>query len=211
MPMTRHRPVLLAALLGALASPPSGAQSTEQVIVPEVERREISVPRFPSNDFEIGLFGGTYSVQNFGTSAVGGVRLGYHVTEDVFVEGAYAQTNVSDELFRQVLPGGIFDRPKKPLKYLSLSAGVNVLPGEIFIGRKVAKASAVYLIGGIGTTQIADQKKQTFNFGLGMRVLFTDRVLLRVDLRDHVFPLDLLGQRQTTQNLELTAGMSYLF
>ena len=57
--------------------------------MPEVDRRDITVPKFPSNDFEIGLFAGTYATQNFGTSAVGGLRLGYHITEDFFVEGVF--------------------------------------------------------------------------------------------------------------------------
>ena len=54
--------------------------ANEQVVVPQVDRRDIQVPKFPSNDFEIGLFAGTYATQNFGTSAVGGLKLGYHIT-----------------------------------------------------------------------------------------------------------------------------------
>jgi hypothetical protein len=32
-----------------------------------------------------------------------------------------------------------------------------------------------------------------------------------VDLRDHVFSLDLLGKRQRTQNLEATLGFGWHF
>jgi outer membrane beta-barrel protein len=52
---------------------------------------------------------------------------------------------------------------------------------------------------------------QTFNFGLGARVLFTDRVALQVDMRDHVFSTDILGKQQNTQNLELTGGITFFF
>ena len=65
--------------------------------------------------------------------------------------------------------------------------------------------------GGVGTTTFNDQKRQTINLGLGMRVLFTDRAAITVDLRDHIFSLDLLGKRQSTQNVELTAGFSFFF
>ena len=34
---------------------------------------------------------------------------------------------------------------------------------------------------------------------------------LQTDVRDHVFSLDLLGQRQSTQNLEVTAGLTCFF
>ena len=109
---------LLAALATLFAAVPMAADAqeqkaeqkpaNEQVIVPEVDRRPIKLPKFPSNDFELGTYVGTYATKNFGTSLVYGVRLGYHITEDVFVEAVYGRTKVSDESFRQILPGGIF-------------------------------------------------------------------------------------------------------
>jgi outer membrane beta-barrel protein len=192
----------------AQTTPPARA---EPAVVPEVQRRDVQTPRFPSKDWELGAFAGTYAAQNFGTHLVGGVRLGYHVTEDVFVQASYGQTQVSDELFRQILPGGIFAQESATLKYANLSAGFNVLPGEVFVGSRTAKASALYLIGGVGTTDFAGQQRQTFNFGAGMRVLVGDRFSLQLDVRDHLFSLDLLGKREDTHNLEATLGASFFF
>jgi outer membrane beta-barrel protein len=197
----------------ALAADPPVAEkaANQQVIVPEVDRRDIRKPRFPSNDFEVGVFGGTYATQNFGSSAVGGLRVGYHITEDVFVEAVYAQTKVSDEAFRQVLPGGVFAQTKEKLSYYNVSAGYNLLPGEVFFGSTRAKASAIYLIGGVGSTKFNTQRRQTINFGLGARLFLTDKAALQIDMRDHVFSLDILGKRQSTQNLEMTGGFTYFF
>jgi outer membrane beta-barrel protein len=189
----------------------SPAATTDQVVVPEVDRRDISVPKFPSNDFEIGTFVGTYATQNFGTSAVYGLRLGYHITEDFFVEGVYGQTKVSDQEFRQILPGGIFPDEKEKLSYYNLSVGYNVLPGEIFIGSKHARPSALYVIGGVGSTSVDQQRRSTFNVGAGMRVFLADWAAVQLDVRDHIFSLDLLGTRQSTQNIELTAGVTFFF
>jgi len=206
---------LLASLVPAIAlaqsTAPEQKTPNEQVITPEVDRRDIKMPRFPSNDFEVGIFAGTYSTQNFGTSAVGGLRVGYHITEDIFVEGVLAQTKVSDEDFRQVLPSGIFTTPKQKLSYYNLSVGYNILPGETFIGAKRAKASALYLIAGVGSTRFVEQRRQTFNVGMGNRLFLTDHAALQIDLRDHIFSLDLLGKRKNTQNLELTGGFTYFF
>ena len=110
-----------------------------------------------------------------------------------------------------MLPGGVFADKKETLKYYNLSAGFNVLPGEVFIGSKRAKATAIYLIGGVGSTNFNQQRRQTVNFGLGTRLLLADRWALQVDMRDHVFSLDLLGKRQSTQNLELTSGLTFFF
>jgi outer membrane beta-barrel protein len=205
--------LLLSALLPLVAAAQTSTVSpaNQQVIVPQVERREVPLPRIPSKDIEIGLLLGVYGTQNFGSNAVAGLRLGYHITEDIFVEGTYAQTTVSDEAFRQILPGGIFPNETETLKYYNVSVGYNILPGEVFWGRNNARASAFYLIGGVGSTDFAGQKKQTFNLGFGMRVLLGDRVSVRLDARDHFFDLDILGKPQSTQNLELTAGVSYFF
>jgi outer membrane beta-barrel protein len=139
------------------------------------------------------------------------VRAGYHLTEDFFVEATLAQTKVSDENFRQILPGGVFGNTKETLRYWNFSAGWNLLPGEVFLGAKTAKASQIYLIGGVGSTSFVDQKKQTVNFGFGAKVYFSDRFSARVDVRDHIFSLDLLGKRESTQNLEVSAGVAYSF
>ena len=202
--------LLAAASFAALAqsTPPA---NNDQVVVPQVDRRDIEKPKFPSNDFEIGLFTGTYATQNFGSSWVYGARIGYHITEDFFVEGVYGQTKVSDELFRQILPGGIFVQDTEKLAYYNLSIGYNLFPGEIFIGGRRAKPSQFYLIAGAGTTKFVDQSKPTFNVGFGYRVYLADWAALQLDLRDHIFSLDLLGKRQNTQNLELTGGLTFYF
>jgi outer membrane beta-barrel protein len=182
-----------------------------QVIVPEVERRDIKLPKFPSKDIAVGLFAGTYATQNFGAAAVVGGRLGYHITEDWFVEATLGQSKISDEAFRQVLPGGIFVNEKEKLSYYSVSAGYNLLPGEVFPTAKRAKATAIYLVAGVGSTRFNEQRSQTISFGLGGRLLLTDRAAVQFDMRDHVFSLDLLGKRQSTHNLELTGGFTYYF
>jgi outer membrane beta-barrel protein len=203
--------VLLAAVTALPARAADERPANEQVIEPQVDRRVIKLPKFPSNDFEFGVFGGTYATENFGSSFLYGARLGYHITEDIFVEAAYGRTQISDENFRQILPGGVFPQPKETLTYYNLSAGYNILPGEVFIGKSYAKASALYLIGGIGSTNFLEQKRQTINFGLGLRVFLADWAAVQVDMRDHVFSLDLLGKRQNTQNLELSAGLTFFF
>jgi outer membrane beta-barrel protein len=205
---------LLALLLsaGALAQTQTQRPANEQVVVPQVERRDVKLPRYPSKDIEVGAFVGMYSTENFGASAVYGMRLGYHITEDFFVQANLAQTKVSDENFRQLLPGGgIFPQPEEKLTYYNVTAGWNVLPGEIFIGGNRAKATSLYLLAGIGSTKLAERRNSTLNFGVGFRALLADRAAAHIELRDHVFSIDLLGPRESTHNLELTAGFSWFF
>jgi len=218
MPFKPTALLLLTAGLAANAlaqntpAPAPTPAAPEQVIVPQVDRREVKLPRFASNDFSVGLFVGTYATQNFGTSGVSGVRLGYHITEDIFVEGTYGRSKVSDEDFRRIFPiGGIFPTPQQKLNYYNVVAGYNVLPGEVFFSRKLAKASQGYILAGVGTTDFAGQKRQTLTAGFGLRVIFNDWFAMQADVRDHVYSLDLLGKRTSTQNLEVTAGLAVFF
>ncbi len=185
--------------------------ASEQVVVPDVDRRGIRLPRFPSSDFEIGIFGGAYGTQNFGTNAAGGVRLGYHITEDFFVEGVYGISKVDDAVFRRILPGGIFPKEAEKLSYYNLSVGYNIFPGEVFLLSRHAKPAALYVIAGVGSTKFDQQRRPTLNFGFGYRVFFNDHFAVQLDMRDHIFSLDLLGKRESTQNLELTFGLSAFF
>lgn len=210
----KHIVSALLAAAYAFTALPALAQSTpaaNQPIDPQVQRREVKLPSYPSRDIAVGAFVGTYATQNFGASTVSGIRIGYHVTEDVFVDATLGQTKVSDENFRQILPGGIFvDRTEK-LSYYAVSAGWNVLPGEVFFGRSRAKATQGYLVAGIGSTRFAGQRRQTVNVGFGFRLLWNDRLALQADVRDHMYSLDLLGKRQSTQNLEVTGGLTLFF
>jgi outer membrane beta-barrel protein len=196
----------------AHAQVPVQAATPEQVIEPQIDRREIKVPRIDVDDIEIGVFSGILSIENFGAKSVTGVRLAYHVTEDLFVEGTYGNSIVSDEFFRErAFPITGFRQAEEELTYYNISLGYNVLPGEIFIGKSWAMASAFYVIGGIGTTSFAQENFSTFNFGVGYRVLVNDWFALHFDMRDHVFDSDLLGKNQSTNNFETHVGMTVFF
>jgi outer membrane beta-barrel protein len=221
--MQPHRQACLGAALGlavlapaalaqtAPATPANSQPAAEQVIQPQVQRREVKRPDYPSNDFAIGLYGGVYATQNFGSAGVGGVRLSYHITEDFFVDGTYGQTKVSDEAFRNVLPGGIFANRTERLTYYGISAGWNVFPGEVFFGRNIARPSQGYLLAGVGSTDFAGQKRQTYHAGFGYRIVLANWFALQADVRNHVFTLDLLGTRKSTNNPEVTLGATLFF
>ena len=207
---------LLTTCLDAAAELPapssvSSEPATEQAVVPEITRRDIKMPRLPSNDFEFGTYIGNYETQNFGSGLVTGLRFGYHISEDFFVEGVYAKTKVSDALFRQILPGGVFPTETQNLRYYNLSAGYNVLTGEVFFGTKTAKAMSLYVIGGVGSTLFNERRLATANFGTGVRMYFNDHIAVQCDAREHIFSVDLLGKRQSTRNLELTLGITGSF
>lgn len=204
--------VLLLALLGSgsALSETTIPNEPDQVIQPEVSRLDVKIPKIKSSDFEIGAYAGILSVEDFGSNAVYGARLVYHVTEDYFVEGLYGRSTVSDQSFCDV---GLclFPQREEPLTYYALSLGYNLFPGEIFAGKGHAMNSAVYLLAGVGNTSFADESHFTFNVGLGLRVLPRDWLALHFTIRDYLFSTDYLGTSKLTSNVELTGGLSVYF
>jgi outer membrane beta-barrel protein len=185
-------------------------QQREQVIKPEVDRRKIKVPRIDTENFELGAYVGTLSVEDFGANTVTGVRFDYHITEDFFLEAAYGSSTVLDSSFRQLgLP--IFPQEDEDLTYYNISFGYNMFPGEIFFGKKRAWTSAVYIIGGIGNTEFIGENMSTFNIGIGVRLLPTDFLTLRFDIHDYLWDSDLLGSNKLTHNFEATFGLGFFF
>lgn len=207
----------LAALV-ALAAVDCRAQNSveptrsDQVIEPDLKRREIKAPKIDSQDFEIGAYAGLLGIQDFGSNPVVGAMLAYHVTEDIFLEGTYGMSE-GDETSFEKLSGGaqLLSDDDREYRYYALSVGWNVLPGEVFVGSRYAFNSALYLIGGIGGTSFAGNDEFTVNFGIGFRMLFNDWLAWHVDARDYLFDRSVFGESESTHNLELRTGFSVFF
>ena len=81
------RLVLTTAIAGLLAP---AALAADALFEPELERREVSKPQIDGRDIQVGLFAGVLSIEDFGSSAIYGAQLLFHVTEDFFLEGQFA-------------------------------------------------------------------------------------------------------------------------
>jgi outer membrane beta-barrel protein len=183
-----------------------------RVIEPQVERRQIKVPRIKSSNVELGLFYGALSIEDFGTNADYGITAAYHITEDFFFQGEAGRSRAGRTSF-ETLGGNIqlLTEAERRFTYYDLSLGYNFLPGEAFLGRGVAMTSAFYLLGGFGATKFAGDTKFTVNFGGGYRVVPTDWMALHVTVQDHVFQSSLLGVTKLTSNLEARMGATVFF
>lgn len=194
-----------------MASPALAEETAEQVIQPDIERRQVSIPRINADDFVLSAFIGLLSIEEFSTRPMYGLRLGYHITEDFFVEGEYGLSDVTDANYRSFAPGGIFPNYLEPLNYYSLSVGYNLFPGEIFYGGKKALSSYVYLLMGVGNTHFVNKDFYTFNAGLGVTVMPWERFAMHLRMRDYMLNNDLLGTPGIKHNFALEFGISVLF
>ncbi len=182
------------------------------VIEPQIERRKVKVPKIATKDFEGGIYYGILSIEDFGSNSEFGARLAYHLTEDFFLEGTFAQSRAGKTSY-ETLSGAatLLTDKQRDYRYYALSLGWDALPGEIFLGRNRAYNSALYIVGGVGSTRFAGDEHFTLNTGVGYRVLLTDWLAAHIDVQDHLFDTDLLGKNKTSHNIEAHFGITVFF
>jgi outer membrane beta-barrel protein len=191
---------------------PAGESGQPPVIEPEIERREIEQARIDTEDFEVGIYAGQLSVEDFGVNTVAGAHFTYHVTEGFFVDVSAAQSDTERTSFERLSGAAqLLTDSEREYSYYNVSLGYNILPGESFIGRNRALNSSVYLIGGVGKTDFAGDDRFTLNIGVGMRFMPLDWLAVHADFRDYIYDMDLLGQEKTSHNLEARIGVSFFF
>jgi outer membrane beta-barrel protein len=186
-------------------------KKAEQIILPELERREIKQAAIDTEDFEIGIFAGALSIEDFGVNTVIGARMAYHVTEDLFTELTIGGTKASETSFEQLLGNIVLlTDDERYYTYYNISLGYNLFHGESFFGKR-AYNSDLYVIGGVGNTNFANDDNFTWNIGVGYRFIPNDWYAIHFDVRDHIFNSDILGADKQTHNLELHAGITFFF
>ena len=184
----------------------------EPLVVREPERRDVDVDALDRENIEFGVFGGIMNVEDFGSNAVAGIRVAYHVSEDFFVEGMYGKTTLGETSFERLSGGAqLLTAAQRDMTYYNVSVGYNVFPGESFVSSRLAFKGGLYVVAGLGSSEFAGDDRFTINAGMGYRLIATDWLAFHVDVRDHIFDTDLLGENETKHNLEFSGGLTLFF
>lgn len=212
---TWFRSLFLVGLV-VLASPYTFAQQEESgaqqsVIKPDLQRRDINESEIDSEDFEVGLYVGVISIEDFSSDTLVGARLAYHINEDFFVEASYGQAKAGLTSF-EILSGGapFLTEEERDYTYYNLGLGYN-LNGEVFLTRNLVFNSATYFTLGAGSTEFGGDDRFTLSLGAGYRLLLTDYFALHFDVRDHIFNSEIISEEKSTHNIEYGIGATFFF
>jgi outer membrane beta-barrel protein len=190
----------------------TGEPSDKPIIDPQVERREVQRTRIDTEDFEVGAYVGILSIEDFESNVVYGARLAYNLTEDFFLEATAGQSRAGRTSYENLSGSAeLLTDSERDYTYYAISAGWNALPGEIFLGKNRTYPTAFYLVTGIGSTRFAGDDRFTVSGGFGYRILPADWIAVHFDVRDHVYDIDLLGEKKIVNNLEAHLGLSIFF
>jgi len=193
------------------ASQGSDADNPPRVIQPEVERRQVTVPKIRSQDIEVGGYFGTLNIEDFGAHPVYGVQAAYHVSEDFFFQAEAGRSKGGLTSFEVLSNIQLLTDSERWFKYYDLSVGYNLLPGEVFLGRNYALISSFYVLAGVGASQFGGDQKFTVNFGAGYKILPADWIALHVAVEDRVYNSDVIGVDKLASNLEAHIGLTFFF
>ncbi len=193
-----------------VGSNPEEKTVLDAVIEPDLDRRTIRESKIDSENFELGFYSGVMSVEDFGSNNVFGGRFAYHMSEDWFLEGIAGITETGESTAESLFNINVVGNDRK-LNYYNISLGVNLFPGEIYLGKNYAFNSNVFLILGAGNTEFGGDEFFTYNFGGGFRMFITDWLAYRLDFRNHIFTHNILGEEKSIQNLETHMGLSFYF
>jgi outer membrane beta-barrel protein len=189
-----------------------GKPDAVQVIMPEVQPRDVSEDAIDDESFEIGLYAGVLNIDNFGSEPVYGVRASYFATEDLFLQLNYGKSKAGNTSFEDITGNfRLLTDNQRDYTYYNILAGYNLFPGEVFMTSKLAFHSSIYLVGGVGNTDFAGEDNFTTTLGTGYRIILLDWLSWQVDFRDHIFKSDIINKDETTHNLELTTGITFFF
>ena len=193
------------------AAPDDQGGNPPPVIEPQVERRQVTVPHIRSRDFEVGGYLGTLNIEDFGAHEVYGVQIGYHLSEDFFLQAEAGRSEGGRTSFEVLSNINLLTQGERWFKYYDASLGYNFLPGEVYLGTNHAMVSSLYLLAGVGATEFGGDQNFTVNFGAGYKLLPTDWMAVHVAVEDRVFNSDILGVEKLASNLEAHIGLTFFF
>lgn len=211
------RIVLMASLvttaMPVMAEEPADLTAGEGAVLdPRIERRRVKEAAIDAENFEVGGFAGLISLQDFGVSSLVGAQFAYHISEDTFFEATVASAKGEETSFEKLSAGvQLLDDDERDFLAWHFNVAYQILPGEAFMGSRRAFNTGLYLSGGAGSTEFAGDNRFTLNLGVGYRVLLTDWLSARMEVRDYIFEIDTFGEDQVTQNLAWTLGVSGFF
>lgn len=187
------------------------SMQAKPLIAPDVQPEDIKEALIDSENFEVGLYFGMINIEDFESSHVYGLRLAYHLSEDVFFEANMGFAEAGETSAEQLGQVQLLTDAQRDYEYYNVNIAYNVLPGQAYFARRYAFNTNFYLIMGLGATEFADDNRFTINYGAGYQILLNDAFAWHISARQHIYEIDLLGEEKNSVNTEFSTGLSVFF
>jgi len=186
-------------------------QAINPIIQPEIERMDFEESRINADNIEVVASLGILSIENFGVNPVYGAKVAYRVSEGFFIDAELGLSTAGKTTAESIFNVNLISDSDREYRYITFNLGYDVFPGEAFITDGVTYNTAFYVVAGLGDTSFAGADKFTFSWGAGYRLLASNSLAVYFDIRDHTFNLELAGEKNLTNNIEISVGFGMYF
>lgn len=191
---------------------PTGSDgSSVKIIEPKKDVSFAKAAAIDNERFELGLYAGYLTVEEFNSNPVLGVSFSYHVIPQFMLQANYGESEVDRATFEENALGDFVREDERTFKYSNVLAGYRALRGRSFFGRNSKYNSDIYLLAGFGRVSFAGDANTSFVIGSSYRVVLTDSLTVNFDFRGHSVERDFLNENKRTFNSELALGVNFLF
>jgi len=193
-------------------SAPNADSDMDDMVMADIERREVLEDILDSENFEFGMQLGLISIEDFESNLWVSGHFAYHINEYFYAKALYGYSKAGQTSFEQLanVPPLLTDEQRK-LSYYGLNIGYNLLPGEVFLSKDLVFNSMFSIEIGGGSTKFAGNNQFTFNFTANYRLFLTDWLTWDIGMTDYVFDTTITGKSKTSHNLNLTTGVAFYF
>lgn len=192
-----------------LASQLSFSQDGVKVFDPTVKSGKANPAALDTENFEAGIFAGMLSVEDFNTNSVLGLSLSYYFNETWYLNLSYGNSE-TERSNPETVDGGNFVADRN-FQYTGLSGGYQMLKGRSFFGKKRKYNSGLYVIAGLEQVDVTDSSNTGLMIGVSYKTTLTDWLNVSLDFKDHIVSRDFADDNKTTNNTEISVGLSTFF
>jgi len=180
-------------------------------LTPDIDRRDFKIPDIDTENFEVGLFFGVTSVENFGSNYVKGINASFFLSEDFFITLNVGFSSVNDGVYRHMNLPLFGESGQRDLIENNVLLGMNVLPGEFFFMDRQAFTSDLYVLAGMGSVRFDEDEYSSLVLGLGVRVIPRDWFAIRFESKLSEYKTNILGYEKFNHNFDVITGISVFF
>jgi outer membrane beta-barrel protein len=199
----------LLALTCTVSAQDDDAKKPVKIIEPNKSAPQLQAAAIDTEKFELGVYTGLLSIEDFNTNVVTGIAFNYHLSKRFIAQATYGKTEVDQAAFETIANGKFLS--DYDFTYIDLVLGYKIFDGRSFMGKRHKYNSALYFMGGAADVSFADNNETGLVLGTSYRTVITDWMTFNIDIRNTTLDMELIGVTRKTNNTELNVGLNALF
>lgn len=194
------------------------AEKSVTTIAPEKKVDKVSSAKIDTERFELGIYTGYISIQNFDSNWLFGIQGSYHIQPRLVANIYIAQSSGAQARFERELQGtdgNFIPNRDDGFQYMGIGLSYNLLNARSFSGNKRKYDSYISIDTAVENVEFAGESNIGLMIGTTYKTVLTDWLTVNISFKDHIVERSALGVREEqstlTQNIEASLGFNVLF